>query len=237
MSPALMSAFLPLATYYASLYAYAHYLNYKYDWGSLKPSTVADEIAKALHGEPWSSDNLPNSVVVAPQSDPQAYLRVAYLMARVARYLGNSRLAEEAKREFERIKQAKGNSDIAAIMRKGGEVIQSAAQARQAEPVVMQALYLLGVSVKGRIRDIPGDIRAAGAYRLDPEREAEEGVRNVVNLPANLAKSAFSAYKSKKLQEQYRKRQKRLRYKRNLRGAVVGAAALALLFVVGRATK
>ena len=104
-------------------------------------------------------------------------------------------------------RNSRNRSKIEAILRQAGRAVQSAAGERAyTDRQVIGVLYTLGVKVRGKKRDVQSDIKQSqsGAYRLDPRKEAEQSIKELVDAPSRLLRSSQHKYEMKKAQAKRR---------------------------------
>lgn len=180
---------LVLGTYYGGRYAiskaaesYAEHLNDKYDFTSVKPEEVLEQIGLA-ESKFWlpaiigSMGPAANRVQKAPTDIVQAYVKAAYLMALAARYLKNPGLAAAARAYLGRVDAVKTNttdtSAIAQVISQGWASIQAVAGVQAVSDPQLRALSVyFGERPKGGTA-VSQMAASQQSYKLDPQGEAQ----------------------------------------------------------------
>tara|TARA_R110000751_G_C13717201_1_gene475060 strand:+ start:402 stop:1118 length:717 start_codon:yes stop_codon:yes gene_type:complete len=179
-----------LGARYANTYLYAKYLNYKYNYRSFTPEEATEQIALAAANKTVKriSTNLGTKGRVAPGGTVQAYVKSAYILALTSRYLNNPGLTALASTYIAKARKgsnSKSKGKIQQIMYNAGLAIQSAAGNRAKDPEIIMVLYTLGLRVRGKQRDLNIDIESTRKHTMDPAKEAEQSVKDLLDAPAS----------------------------------------------------
>lgn len=162
--------------------SYAEHLNDKYDFTSVKPEEVLEQIGLA-ESKFWlpaiigSMGPAANRVQKAPTDIVQAYVKAAYLMALAARYLKNPGLAAAARAYLSRVDAVKTNttdtSAIAQVISQGWATVQAVAGAQVGSDPQLRALSVyFGERPKGGTA-LPQMAADQQKYKLDSQAEAQ----------------------------------------------------------------
>jgi hypothetical protein len=205
LAPFLIAALGAAGVRYASTYAHATYLNKRYNFQSFDAEEAAGQIALAVEGKPHSRLILGTKARLAPGGTVQAYVKAAYLSAWLSRYLKSPPMtayANELLKKARTTRNSRSKGKIESILYAAGTKIKKIADSmgKGEDKWVIMVLYTLGVKVRGKQRAIKQDIQVTQdhSYQLDPQKEAEESVKNLVNAPGRLFRSSRHKYKMKK---------------------------------------
>jgi len=204
LAPFLIAALGAAGVRYASTYAYAMYLNKRYNFQSFDAEEAAGQIALAVEGKPHSRLILGTKARLAPGGTVQAYVKAAYLSAWLSRHLKSPSMtayANELLKKARTTRNSRSKGKIESILYAAGSKIKKIADSmgKGEDKWVIMVLYTLGVKIRGKQRAIKQDIQATQdhSYQLDPQKEAEESVKDLVNAPGKLFRSSRHKYKMK----------------------------------------
>lgn len=200
LAPALVAVLAAAGARYANTYLYAKYLNTRYNFHSFSPEDAAGQIALAVAEKPLDKIFMTTKARLAPEGTVQAYVKAAYILALSSRYLKNPDLAAKAADQLEKARKERNSSNrgrIESILYQAGKTIQSAAGERAyTDRQIQVVLFTLGVRVRGKKRNVQADIKQSqsGVHRLDPRKEAEQSIKDLVDAPGKLFRSGRDKY-------------------------------------------
>ncbi len=206
LAPFLIAALAVGGARYANTYLYAKYLNTRYNFRGFTPEEAAGQIALAVEKKPIDRIVLTTKARLAPEGTVQAYVKTAYILALVSRYLKNPGLTALAASQLEKARKTKNSRNrakIESILYRAGKAVQSAAgEKAYTDRQIIGVLFTLGVTVRGKKRDVQADIKQSqsGIHSLDPRKEAEQSIRELVDAPGRLLRSSQHKYEMKKAQ-------------------------------------